>query len=334
MKNSITYRFIILPLLAGFTVVFSISQSTPSAKLISYVPGKEPTKLANTDINESSGLACSRLNNDVFWTHNDSGDKPRIFAFDKTGRDLGEFILKERLRDCEDISSVLIKSKAYLIIGDVGDNNKKRTELFIYLVNEPKVRIPTKQGTRKVSPKNLGKPKKITYSYEDGPNNCEAISIDPTTGLIYIVSKVSGKQCKLYELASPLSAKQWKNKSNVKQGKRIIKAIGTLNIPTTTGMDISADGLRMLVLTYGNAFEYTRNNTRETWADAVNRKPRVIIMPKRPQGESVCYGSDGKTIYLTSECAKKEKSGCPFYIVSETKRKAAAPPSKPGKKKN
>ena len=65
-------------------------------------------------------------------------------------------------------------------------------------------------------------------------------------------------------------------------------------------MDISPDGLRMMVLTYGDAWEYVRR-PREDWADAVARSARRIRMPRRVQGESICYGIDGKTLYLTSE---------------------------------
>jgi len=76
--------------------------------------------------------------------------------------------------------------------------------------------------------------------------------------------------------------------------------MATLTIPTTTAMDISPDGLRALVLTYGAAYEYTRQ-PGEDWSRGFERQPRIINMPARAQGETACYGSDGMTIYLTSE---------------------------------
>ncbi|MEO8498079.1 MAG: hypothetical protein ABI614_23685, partial [Planctomycetota bacterium] len=45
--------------------------------------------LANADILESSGLAASLDTPNLLWTHNDSGDGPRLFAFDESGRDRG-----------------------------------------------------------------------------------------------------------------------------------------------------------------------------------------------------------------------------------------------------
>ncbi len=54
------------------------------------------------------------------------------------------------------------------------------------------------------------------------------------------------------------------------------------------------------MLTYGNAYEYCRS-AGEDWGTAFSRRGRMLAMPRREQGESVCYGRDGKTLYLTSE---------------------------------
>jgi hypothetical protein len=72
-------------------------------------------------------------------------------------------------------------------------------------------------------------------------------------------------------------------------------------------MDISPDGLRAIVLTYGDAFEFVRG-PKETWEQGFARPPRRVQMPQRVQGESICYGPDGKTLYLTSECKNKNSA--------------------------
>ena len=109
--------------------------------------------------------------------------------------------------------------------------------------------------------------------------------------VIYLVSKEVATECKVYAIPWPRSASTRPVQA---------KAVGTLKIPTITAMDISPDGLRAIILTYGHACEYTRKPD-EKWADAFAREPRWITMPARLQGESICYGADGKTIYLTSE---------------------------------
>jgi len=57
-------------------------------------------------------------------------------------------------------------------------------------------------------------------------------------------------------------------------------------------------------------------------------------MPRRVQGESICYGPDGKTLYLTSECKGKDPANpAPLLEVPVTKDLPAAavsaPPPKP-----
>ena len=81
---------------------------------------------------------------------------------------------------------------------------------------------------------------------------------------------------------------------------QVAQPIGSIKLWWPTAMDISPDGLRAVVLTYGDAFEYVRG-PKETWAAAFARVPRRISVPMRKQGESICYGADGKTLYLTSE---------------------------------
>ena len=44
-----------------------------------------------TGLDETSGLAASRQNDAVLWTHNDSGDMARVFALDTQGRLLGTY---------------------------------------------------------------------------------------------------------------------------------------------------------------------------------------------------------------------------------------------------
>lgn len=54
------------------------------------------------------------------------------------------------------------------------------------------------------------------------------------------------------------------------------------------------------MLFYGNAYGFTRAEG-EDWTTAFSREPCEIEMPDRVQGEAICYGLDGKTLYLTSE---------------------------------
>jgi hypothetical protein len=181
--------------------------------------------------------------------------------------------------------------KHFLLVGDVGDNHARRETCTLYIVPEPKLGAGKKIKTTSVRPSQT-----IHFRYEDGPHNCESVSVDPQTSIIYLVSKVDGNSCKVYSLPRP---KLGSKKTGV------AKAIAAVDIPTTTAMDISPDGLRAIVLTYGDAFEFSRG-PKETWDQGFSRPPRRILMPQRVQGESISYGPDGKTLYLTSECEGKD----------------------------
>lgn len=276
---------------AGWTVA---AESPRPIARITYGPGRELAKLACKEINESSGLAAGRANKGVFWTHNDSGSAAKLYAFGAKGEHLATLrVTGATARDWEDMASFSLGRRHFLLIGDVGDNNAARDRCCLYIVPEPRLQ-PGKRGQeRSVKPLQT-----IHFRYEDGPHNCESVAIDPGSRTIYLVSKKSGRACKLYALDWP---------ARLGRSELVAKPVASLTIPTTTAMDISPDGLRMVVLTYGNAWECVRR-PKEGWVDALARAPRQIRMPRRVQGESICYGIDGKTLYLTSECKGKNSA--------------------------
>ena len=261
-------------------------KTTPNTKPVAYNTGREIAKLANPSITESSGLACSRATPGVFWTHNDSGDQARLFAFNLKGEDLGTYpIHAASAQDWEDMCSFSITGKHFLLVADTGDNNVQRKFYSIYIAHEPVI------NSTQAKPQLLSLFAQQDVTYEDGSHNCESVAVDPVRREIVLVSKTSESTCKAYVLPLPL-------KKNPRRA--VAKPVATLTIPTTSAMDISPDGLRALVLTYGDAYEYTRQ-AGEDWSRGFARQPRVIKMPARRQGESACYGPDGVTIYLTSE---------------------------------
>lgn len=293
----------VLGVLLGLAAVAADKFATPPLP-IEYGDGRELGQLANREIGESSGVAASRTRPGVFWTHNDSGGQPKVFALGMKGEDLGDYMVQgATATDWEDIASFSLgKKKSYLLIADVGDNNARRSFCTLYLVREPGANAKlAKAGSLPVD-------MRVDFTYEDGPRNCESVAVDPVRGEIILVSKTADPTCKAYVLQLPRS-------SHVKNA--VAKSIGTLSIPTTTAMDISPDGLRAMVLTYGDAFEYTRG-AGEDWKAAFARQPRTIRMPARAQGESLCYGLDGQKLYLTSE-----KIPCPLLEVAPVSGKPA-----------
>jgi len=257
------------------------------AERIPYGSPRQLGTLANRAVNESSGLACSRRNPGLFWTHNDSGDDARIYLFDSKGRDLGACVLAGvRAWDWEDIASFTWQGKHYLLLGDVGNNGLAAPVQILHLVEEPP--IDRQQG---VTVREVPVVQTIQYSYEDDHRDCEAVAVDPTDRKIFLVAKHYDVKCSVYTLDWP---------ENDPEKVRVARRIATSKVPLVTAMDVSPDGRRAVLATYWNAYEFERKEN-EDWAVAFSRDPREIRMPLRIQGESICYGPDGRTIYLTSE---------------------------------
>lgn len=258
---------------------------------IDYVRGRKIATLANTRINESSGLACSRRYENVFWTHNDSGGGPRLYAFGSDGRDLGTFVVTgASAKDWEDMASFSISGKSFLIVGDVGDNASRRRFCTLYIIPEPAIDLRLGRGVRPLG--RVRPVRKLDYVYKDGPVDCESVGVDTTSGTIILLAKRPRRT--IYTL--PLDGLKGVGRSR----PLVAKPVGVLQLGWTTAMDISPDALRAVVLTYGDAYEYVRQPD-ETWSRALSQTPRRIALPRRRQGESICYGRDGKTLYLTSE---------------------------------
>jgi hypothetical protein len=256
---------------------------------VSYRAGESYALVSNSDIRESSGVAWGWSNRDVLWTHNDSGAAPVIFAIGPDGEDHGMFTLAGAGSvDWEDMASYRYRDTGWLVLADVGNNFLDRPYYSLYFIKEPdaskKAAPGTKAGTIRVE-------KSIRFQYEDAPYNCEAIAVDATTRRVYLATKNVFGQTGIYELTIP------------GQGAGTLKAkrIAEVWINSVTAMDISADGRRAVLLTYGPAYEFVRQG-QESWASAFSREPRRIeTTPYRKQGEAVCYGPDSKTMYFTNE---------------------------------
>ena len=256
----------------------------------------ESCELANKDITESSGLAFSTRRPDILWTHNDSGGGPFLYAFDLNCRNRGVFELKGvRAWDWEDLAAVKINGQSYLLIADTGDNAQHKKAYAIHMVKEPVL-----SDSKPVKPVDIRVYKTIQFRYQDKSHNCEAIAVDPTDKSIFLITKSNGLNGQLYFL--PVSEQ---SPDRVNTAYRITTFFST----PVTAMDISRDGKRAVVITYGDGFEFQREDG-ETWSKAFQNKPKVIALPHRRQGESVCYGPDSKSIYLTSE-----KRPTPLWVI-------------------
>ncbi len=268
-----------------------------------------PVKLALVEdpaIEESSGLARCHSRDDALWTHNDSGDRARLFLIGTNGRTLGTAKVQGvKPDDWEDMCSFRRNGKSYLLIGDIGDNQQQRRELTLCLVEEPDARVVESPAVWHLQPVAL-----IPLRLEGGPRNCEALAVDAAGGTILLASKSLAGGCQIFQAAWDWAAATRGQAATARPAEPTAssaafpplsaKPIAHAEIPLATGMDISEDGRRAIIVSYLGGYEWTRRDG-EDWAAALARPPRFLPLPIRSQGEAICYGADDRSLYLTSE---------------------------------
>ncbi len=205
------------------------------------------TDVVGSALSEASGLVLGT--DDVLWSHNDSGDMARLLALDVTGAVLGEVrISNVDARDWEDIARLdHPELGSTLVVADLGDNDRRRTDTSLVLLVEP---APPGFGQRiSVTAET------IDISYSDGPQNVEAIAIDPVDQTLLIITK-SGDGSTLYTA----DAGWWDAASLT------LEPMGTLLFGTpplqgstaATGADTFADGRAIVIRTYSGAWYFRR----------------------------------------------------------------------------
>ena len=238
------------------------------------------------EVRETSGLAAGRRNPDVFWTHNDSGFEPFIFALS------GDGALKARVRvtgatvaDWEDIEISECASGSCLYIADIGDNAGRRTAVTIYEVPEPEL------TATQVAPSRV-----IHARYADGPQDAEAFFKLPG-GEMFIVSKGRHGAVKLYRYSAAGA-----NGQGTMQLVREIAPHPADQLDRVTAATASPDGKWVAVRTYRNLYLYRLADLTAPGGPAVTYS---LASLGEKQGESITLSNDG-TLMLTSEAENKK----------------------------
>lgn len=253
-------------------------------------------RFSDARILECSGIVPSVRNADCFWVHNDSGNAAEVYLVNKSG-DTKLTLKLEGIKnvDFEDIAIAQPKSEdsPFLIIGDVGDNLRRRETLFVYLIKEPKLDAKADAKTEISSPPDLT----IEVEFEQGErHNCEGLAYDVTSNRIVIANKLSTKQI-LQSKEAALFAFEADFKT--KKQKQTAKNIGTVPGQMLTGLDISPDGSQLLLLNYLAGYHLPVSGTIE---EAIAKKAYTMFsLPVQRQSEAICFTLDGKRLVTASE---------------------------------
>lgn len=240
-------------------------------------------------LDEVSGVVESRRAPGVLFLHNDSGDGPHFFAIGPDGRKAGEYHLRGATAvDWEDIALGPCPAGACVYLGDIGDNDAARAEAVIYRVPEP----PTTGGDDLDVAWDA-----LPFRYPDGPHNAETLLVHPTTGDLYVVTKVAAGASGVYVLRAP----------HAPGPARTAERVATLNLPAdggqlVTGGDLHPCADRLLVRTYVALYEYERP-AGAPFEAIFAAAPRAVAVVTERHGEAVGWRADGRGYVTTSEGA-------------------------------
>ena len=253
-------------------------------------------RLQTKALNETSGIAASRINKDLYYVHNDSGDTSRFFSILPTGEQKAIIYFKgdrkEKLgvHDCEDIAvgPGPVRGKTYVYMGDIGDNYSVRKYITVYRMEEQKDWAKdTVIDAKDAAP--------IHFKYPDGPKDAETLMIDPIEKLIYIVSK---RLDSVGVYTSPLNYKT--DDTLVLQKRCKLFFPGYKLFKWITAGDISVDGQQVLIKSYTKVYYWQRQHNEPIWK-TVQRPPAILPYIQEKQGEAIGFTPDGKGYYTTSE---------------------------------
>lgn len=303
MSNKTIANFWFFVILSGLVAaIFCGCSMMPSAssqttRTSGYDAPKTTGKIADPEIKESSGIAASKCQPNVFWTHNDSDGQAFIFALDKSGAKLGTWkVLNAANFDWEDIAAYKDSAgKCFIYIGEIGDNQSVRDEHAIFRVIEPKAG-PENASSTKQQPLLTEPADALRFTYPDSRHNAETLLVHPTTGDIYVITKRVSGPAGVYRLKADFG-----NTNAVKAEK-----VGVISVPAIpngflTGGDLSPDGKRLVICDYSAAYEFLLPENSTDLNDIWSQEPESIDVGSRKIGEAVTYSSDGNSIILTSE---------------------------------
>jgi hypothetical protein len=259
------------------------------------------------ELRESSGLAISRTQPGVLWSHNDSGDGPNLYAIDMGGKLLARVkVANAAARDWEDISAGRCPAEMSqtdaaeqvqcLYIADTGDNNNVRQDVTVYIVVEPRVGGSGAQTTTVPA-------RSFHFRYPDKPTDAEALAVLPN-GDITIVSKGRSGTIDFFSIPAPNVTRALASGETItaqyagNTGIQPDQQTGQL----VTAAAMSPDGKTLAVRTYYEVFffELETEGGQTRWRDL--RRP-CSLGDAEPQGEAIDY-LDANTLLLTSERAR------------------------------
>jgi hypothetical protein len=289
-----------------WTVFLMILSATTAQNLCQTWTETRAGNLDTAFLDEASGMAASAIaENRLYHTNDTWTPSPNFFITDTAGQHLQVVDIESvrnnpRINDIEDMDVGRCGEVSCLFIGDIGDNRSNRPNINILLIEEFS-EVPSSVAVKQY----------LRVQYPDGSHDSESLAVHPN-GDIYVLTKeitsiLGTAPAKLYRLARDL----WENAGDEVLTLEFAANIDlfalsgtTVNIFShiATGMDISNDGQRLLILTYGEVFEIAVDvsglNGETISAETPYKQIEVTTLL---QQESISYANKGYSFFYTAE---------------------------------
>lgn len=236
-------------------------------------PQQRPFVVGHMDtpaLRESSGIVESRKHPGVFWTHNDSGNQPIIYAIRRDGSLINQYRVDCVMLDWEDIA---IDDDGHIYLGDIGNNGNLRAAIGVMEIDEPDPAAPQ-------DPKHPIEPQqRWLLNFVDGARmDCESLFIWKGDG--YLIKKSSHR--------SPSTVWKFSLEKNEPQD---LQFVATLPIEAIcTAADLSADGDQLAVMSTLGPYLFKGLGGDVKKVESI-KPSHVAIEPRTNEG--ICFTVDG-----------------------------------------
>jgi len=275
--------FIILSCLYSEEIISVNLPQVDTLKLMPY------TTFDFAEINESSAIVKSRVWDDVYWTLNDSGNKNRMFPFNRNGEmyraewyneDQGGVYLAGTLNiDWEEMA---VDNNDNIYVCDSGNNSNARKDLCIYQLKDP---LPQATGSVSYFQKfHFYYPEQKEFPAD--PNNFDCEAVFWANEKLYLLTKHrADSHTKLY---------RFDNLDPLKNNP--VTYLSTFDIQgMVTSADATTDGKKLAVLTYNNVWVFEVEEGDDYFNGSIKWLP---ISAK--QCEAICFDDD-ENLIITNE---------------------------------
>jgi hypothetical protein len=274
------------------------------------------TSHARHELTVNSAAVMSRRQPGVFFTINDSGNDPVLFAMDTSGADRGAW----GVRGAENVDwesgsigpcAASVTDAECVYVGDTGDNMAHHATRSIYRIREPDARGQTDSVSAE----------RLTYVYADGPHDVEAMYVAPNGDLFFITKRrlvdTNGSLRPALVFRLPPDAWTRHDTATAQLVDSLAIVPGSSPLRSITDASLAPDGRHLAVRTYSQLYVFATDSATGRVTRAVAPSICNVVALGEAQGEGITWVTSSGRFLFTSEGLTEpiRLANCPLPAV-------------------